>query len=141
MRVLDRIRDGDEQRQPLAHAELLLVAVIGDRYALDVLHHEVRSPGRRGPAVEHVRDCRVIEHREGLPLGLEPGDHGLRVHAELDDLERHAPLHGCGLLGEVDRPHPALSDPLEDAVAADLVRHLAVEFGGEPLLQVRIASG
>ena len=32
--------------------------------------------------------------RQGLPLGLEPGDHLLRVHARLDDLQGHLAAHG-----------------------------------------------
>ncbi len=69
-------------------AELVLVAVVGDRHALDQLHDEVGPAGRRRAGVEHLGDVRVVHQRQGLPLGLEAGDDLARVHARLDDLER-----------------------------------------------------
>ena len=55
--------------------QLVLVAVLGDRHALDQFHDEVR-PARVGRAgVEHLGDVRVVHQGQGLPLGLEPGEH------------------------------------------------------------------
>jgi hypothetical protein len=34
----------------------------------------------------------MVHHRQGLPLGLEAGDHLPRIHPRLDDLQRHPPL-------------------------------------------------
>jgi hypothetical protein len=36
----------------------------------------------------------------------------LRVHAQLDDLERHAPPHRFGLLGDIHHATPAFADAL-----------------------------
>src|SRR5262249_45930343 len=54
--VLDRLTDRDEELQALARGELGLVAVLGDRDAVDQLHDEerrtagpIRSRRRRGP--------------------------------------------------------------------------------------------
>jgi hypothetical protein len=35
-----------------------------------------------------------VEHTSGqrLPLGVEPGEHRLRVHLRLDQFDRHVPL-------------------------------------------------
>ncbi len=41
MGVLDRLTDGYEEFQPLPEREVVLVAVAGDRHALDQIHHEV----------------------------------------------------------------------------------------------------
>jgi hypothetical protein len=38
----------------------------------------------------------VVHHRQRLPPGLEAGDDLLGVHAQLDELERHAPPHRLG---------------------------------------------
>ena len=67
--------------------ELVLVAVLGDRDALDQLHDEVRPARVGGACVEHPGDVRVVHHGQGLPLGLEAGDDLAGVHARLDDLE------------------------------------------------------
>jgi hypothetical protein len=43
-----------------------------DRLAVGKLHHQVRSPGRRGAAVEQARDVGVLQVGEDLPLAPEP---------------------------------------------------------------------
>ena len=43
MGVLDRLADGDEQFQPLPRRQVVLVAVLGDRHALDQFHDEVAA--------------------------------------------------------------------------------------------------
>ena len=69
--------------------------------------------------VEHSGDVRVVHHRQGLPLGLEPGDDLLGIHAGLDDLERHPPANRAFLLGHVDGAHAPLAELLEQLVRAD----------------------
>ena len=56
--VLDGVADRDEQLQPLARRELVLVAVVGDRHAADEFHHEVGPAALRGAGVEHAGDVR-----------------------------------------------------------------------------------
>ena len=89
VRVLHRLADRHEQLQPLARRQLIVVAVLGDRHALDQLHDEVRPAGLGGAGVEDPGDVGVVHQGQGLPLGLEPGDDLARVHARLDDLQRH----------------------------------------------------
>ena len=106
--VLHRLADREEQFQPLAGRELLLVAVVGDRDALDQLHHEVGPAAVGGAGVEHPGDVGVVHQRQGLPLGLEPGDDVARVHARLDDLEGHLAADRLLLLGHEDQAHARL---------------------------------
>ena len=46
-------------------------------------------PDVGGAAVEHLGDVGMVHERQRLPLGLEAGDDLPRVHARLDDLQRH----------------------------------------------------
>ena len=55
--------------------QLVLVAVLGDRHALDQLHDE-EGPAVGGRAgVEDLGDVGVVHQGQGLPLGLEAGEH------------------------------------------------------------------
>ena len=118
VRVLHRRADLAEQRQPVRQAEAVLVAVLGERDALDQLHDEERPAvvGRAG--VEDPGDVGVVHQGQGLPLRLEPGQDGPRVHARLDQLERHLPLDRLRLLGEVDGAHAPFADLLAELVPA-----------------------
>ena len=65
---------GTNSSSRCARRELVVVAVLGDRDAVDQLHDEVgpAAVGRAG--VEDPGDVRVVHQRQGLPLGLEAGD-------------------------------------------------------------------
>ena len=64
---------------------------------------------------------RIYRIANGLvALGIEPGEDLLRVHPELDDLQRDAALERHRLLREVDRPHPTFAEQGQDAERSDL---------------------
>ena len=130
VRVLDREAGLDEEREPVLVLEMVLVAVIRDAHAAHELHHEERPSGGGGAGVEHARDVRVIHHRQRLPLGLEAGDDALRVHAQLDDLERDAAPDGFLLLGHVNHAAATLADHLKQFVTADAIAR-TFRDGGE----------
>ena len=94
----------------------MLVAVVGQRDALDQLHDEEGPPGLGRAGVEHLGDVRVVHQGQGLSLRLEPRQHRPRVHSLLDQLERHLPPHRLGLLGEVDAFPSAFADLLAELV-------------------------
>ena len=119
MGVLHGLANIDEQLQPLTRAQPGLVAVLRDRHAADQLHHEVGAAGFGRAGIEHLGNIRMVHHRQGLPLGLEPGDHLLGVHARLDDLQRDAAADRLGLLGDIDDAHSPFADLLQQLVAAD----------------------
>ena len=126
MGMLDRLADVDEDPQSLAGRQLVLVAVLRDRDAPHVIHHEVGSAALGRPGVEDLGDVRVVHQRQRLPLGLEAGDHLLGVHAQLDDLQRHLAADRLLLLGHVDVAQAAFADLLQELVGAD---HRAGLFG------------
>ena len=66
----------------------------------------------------------MVHQRQRLPLGLEPGDDLLGVHAQLDDLERDAAADRLLLLGHINHAAAAFADLLEQFVAADPVAGL-----------------
>ena len=77
MRVLNRRADLHEEMEPLRDAELVGIAEVRQRQALDEFHHKERrrrAPGVRGgslPGVQQPGNVRVIHERDGLPFRLE----------------------------------------------------------------------
>ena len=93
--VLDGLTDRDEQLQPGPDREPFAVAVLGDRLPAHQLHYEERLAGLGAAAVVHAGDIGVVHQGQRLPLGVEPGQHRARVHADLDQLERTCRLTGA----------------------------------------------
>ena len=112
MRVLHGVADGDEELEPLRGREVGLVAVIGDANAAHQFHDEEWPARGRRASIEHLRDVRMVHHCQRLPLLLKARDDLLRIHAHLDDLQRHAPPHRLLL---IRHPHHA------EATFADLL--------------------
>ncbi len=135
MGVVDPLADLDEQLEPASQAQAVLAAVASERDPVDVLHHEVR-PARPGRSrVVDPGDVRMIHQRERLALGLEPRDHLVGVHAQLDHLDGDLAAQRRALRGEVDHPHAALAQTFEDLVrpqrlAGQILRRGHVEDGG-----------
>ena len=90
------------------------------------------------PASSTRGDVGVVHHRQGLPLGLEPGEHRLGVHPGLDDLDRDGPLHRFGLLGHEDAAHAAFADLLDQLV---LPREDRADAGGRIAVIFRLRLG
>ena len=120
--VLHPLAHVDEQRQPIADREPMLVAVLRDGNPLHVLHREVRAALGRRPRVVDARDVRMIHQSQGLSLGIEASQDFLGVHAPLDQLERDRPANGHVLLRLVDDAHAAFADFPQDAVGTDAPR-------------------
>ena len=73
----------------------------------------------------------MVHQSQRLPLRLKPCDDRTRVHAELDDFERHPAAHRLFLLGHIDRTAPALPDSFQQLVPANPVAGILVEFALE----------
>jgi hypothetical protein len=119
MGVLHGVAYADEQIEPSADAELVLVAEINNGDAADKLHDKV-GPARRGLAsVQDMGDVGMLHDRQRLPLSLESRDHLPRVHARLEDFQRHLASNRLRLLGHEHHAEAPLADLLEQLVRAD----------------------
>ena len=117
--VLHGLADGDEEFEPFARGEVLLVTIFRDRDAFDQLHREVGAALRRGAGVQHLGDVLMVHQRQRLPLGLEPAQNLRRVHPGFDELERDAAFYRFGLFSRPDRAHAPFAKLLQELVRTD----------------------
>ena len=61
----------------------------------------------------------MIHERQRLPLGLESSDDQARIHARLEDFQRHLAPDRLSLLGHVDDAEAPFADLFEQPVWAD----------------------
>src|SRR5215467_16310266 len=80
----------------------MLIAVFRDLYPTDEFHHEIRTTGLSGAAIEYLRNAGMIHQSECLPLRLEPGDDTFSVHTWLDDFYRDTTPDRLLLFGHED---------------------------------------
>src|SRR6202035_1810803 len=106
---------------PLADCHPLVIAVLRDGYALDVLHHEVRPASCRGASVEDARDIGMVHHGQRLTLVGEASEYLARVHAEFYNFERDTAANGLALLGQVHSAHAPFAQRSKDLIAPEVV--------------------
>ncbi len=115
--VLHGLADRDEQRQPLAGRQPGPVAIVGDRHALDQLHHEIGA-ALGLPCIQDLGDVRMIHQGQRLPLLVEAGEHPLGVKAGANHLDGDAAVHGLDLVGDPDLAHAPFAELLAELEAA-----------------------
>ncbi len=107
---------GDEDHPPLRDGRLTLHRV-GERLALDVLHHDPRAAVLLSTEVEDANDVGVVEGggRHGLPAKPLP-EVGVPAQLLVDDLDGYL---GAGPLvgGGPDGPHPAGLEALLEPIS------------------------
>ncbi len=131
VRVLDGVEDAQTEPEAFDRVQPVLVGIQVDRHALDVLHHEVRQPFGRGPAVEEPGDVRMTERREDLALVPEPPDDQRGVHAAADHLERDAMLElVVGTARQVDGAHAAAAETPFDRIRTERAAEVRVVVSG-----------
>ena len=130
VRVLDGVAHLQEEAESLLDGQPVLVGELGQRPAVDMVHHEVRAARRRGARVEHLGHMRMVHEREQLDLLTEPLQHGLGIEPLLDDLDRHLLLEVAGALGEPHGAEAARAELGEQLVVADLVALALAAAGG-----------
>ncbi len=127
VRVVHRCADALEQTQALGHSEPVPVAVFRDRETVDVLDDEIRKLSVGDTAIEQLRDVRVRQRREDLPLGQEAAMQLVSVSAAAQQLHRDAAAElAVVALGKVDDAHPSASDLPQHLIRADLPASLAI---------------
>jgi len=109
-----------EQVDALVHAELPHVAIHIDGVAFDVLHHEVRRAFLGGAAIEQMRDVRMAQLREDLPLSLEPAQQRVGVEPRLQQLDRDLLLVLLVVAHCLEHlAHAAAAGFVDDAIGAE----------------------
>ena len=121
VRVVDGVAGFLKQAQSCIEGQPMLIAVIGNRNALDELHRKVGPPVARYATVQEAGNVRVIEAGEDSAFLAEAAQHTFRVHALLDDLQCRPLLKvGDRSFGEEHRAHAADPNAFEDSPAVDL---------------------
>ena len=122
VRRVERVRDlaGDGKRgrgvQPVFAPQ-----PIGQRLALQVLHHEVEFAVRRVAEVGDIDDVLVTDLVDRFCFGHEARHHvGVLGELRVDGLHRHL-LANHGVLRQVDDPHPPFPQLGGDLVIPDRV--------------------
>ena len=89
--------------------------------ARQVLHHD-EVLAARGDEIDRVDDVRVVERRGQLRFAQEQVDELFllgELREELLQHDLHLEAAGTELLADVDRPHAALGEVLQDDIAVD----------------------
>jgi hypothetical protein len=126
--VAVRVRHGvgelQEERQLALQRQL--GAGLVDGAALHPFHHEIGQALRAQAGVEQARDVRVIEPRQRLALLRKALQHGRRVHAALEQLDRRLALVGAvGAFGAPHLTHAAAAQQLQQTPGAQAVAGVA----------------
>ncbi len=58
----------------------------------------------------------MVHHRQGVPLGLEACQNLTRVHAQLEDLDRHATPNGLFLVSQIDDAKATLAQDAAERI-------------------------
>jgi hypothetical protein len=97
------------------------------RFQICILQSEICNRLRHA-AVKHLGDVGMVHEGERLPLGLEAGQDGARIHAGLDELDGDEAFDRLGLLGHPDAAHAAFADLLDELEAAAQDQSRLVRF-------------
>ena len=121
VRVRDRLRHLQEHAKTRAHVEALVVAVLVDRTAFDVLERQIRPAAGRHARVVQPRDVRVVERGEDVALPRHAlGERRARPGAARQ-LQRHgAPDHPVRALGQPHRAHAAFAQLAQQTIRTDV---------------------
>ena len=133
MGVLHRRAHLKEQQHALAQVGPMVFAPGIDALALDVLHRQERLAVCQHAAIEQMRNARMLQPRQHLPLAGEAlQQHRRAFRRRLQEFQRHL-LHEItvGALGQVDRAHAAFTQAAQQAVMPGRrgLRIVAAEVG------------
>ncbi|MDR3701194.1 MAG: hypothetical protein P4L56_16220 [Candidatus Sulfopaludibacter sp.] len=121
VRMVNGAAHREKKFQSFADGHPLLIAILRDGYALDVLHDKVRPALACGAGIEDPGDIRVVHDRQRLALVDEAGEHLARVHSQFDDFERYEAANRFKLFGQVDGAHTPLAERPKDPIPAEIV--------------------
>jgi hypothetical protein len=125
VRVRDRREHVEKEPQPVVDPQRALVAILVDGDAVDVLEDQVGLSRGGHARVDQVRDVRVRDAREDVPLAAEALLGGAPEPRDVEQLDGGAPFEAA--VAALRQPHaagPALADERDQPVGA---QHLAGE--------------
>lgn len=110
MRILHRAQHLSKKHEALIDAKVVVIAVLGDGRAFDVLEGEIGLPVFGKAGVEQLRDVRVIQTREDLALAGHALAHRSSHQHRMDELQRDPSREEpIDPLGEPNRAHASLA--------------------------------
>jgi hypothetical protein len=111
-----------EEPQTIPYREPIVIAVLGDRAALDMLHDQVGGTILEGSTVEDPGDSGVLQGSEDLPLVTKPPPRVGGVHAQAKELDRHLLVELAVLtLATKDDARTALTDSFCQPIGTDTI--------------------
>src|SRR5579864_3787172 len=119
MSVLHRRAYRAEKAEPFGDRQLVIVAILIQRLALDVLHNEVRLAIFRAAAFQQAGDVGMLEAGENLPFGFEASQRKPGVEAAAHTVDRDLFLVLVSdAHGPIDRAHSSFADLFDDSIRA-----------------------
>ena len=122
MRVMHCGTNRLKKLEPGYDVQAVRVAVGIDGDAVDILHDDVGGPVREGATVHEMRDVRVIELRQDLPLDFDPRMDSAGERAAEDHFDGDLLLElRIGTFGKVNLAHAADTQGAQHAIRSDSV--------------------
>src|SRR5580658_2050644 len=109
--------DFAKEPQTFVDRELILVAILVDGWAFDMLHDQIGRAVFAASAVEELHDVGMVESREGLALVAKSMENLLGIDSGLNHFDRN--LLSIVLivpLAEINDCHAAVADLAENAI-------------------------
>ena len=119
VRMLNGLANDREQFQTRRDGQCVRITIFRDRHAANQFHGEPWPPCFGSAGVEHPGNVGMVHHCKGLPFRFEAGNDLLRIHSQLDDLQRDVASHWQLLIGQEDGAKPALPDHFDELVRSD----------------------
>ena len=102
--------------------KLLLVAIVVDASAFNVLKHEIGLSGSGDPGIEQLRDVGMCQPREKVALPFESLFSAPAHESNVEELHCHAPFKSAVVpLCQPHAPHSAVTDLRQQGVCAQLL--------------------
>lgn len=117
--VLDGFTDLNEEPQTIGKRQFLLVAILGDRNALDIFHDEVGLSTGSGTGIENLGNAGMVHDGKRLAFRLEALKSDGVEHAGANELQGDLATNGRRLFGKPNLTHTTFTKNFEQAVRAN----------------------
>ena len=144
--IIDDGRQNGRHDRVIVHGRVhghLRIALLRDRCAFDELHREPDLAAIADAAIDQAGDVRVLELGEDLAFAQKTSHDFVRIHAALDQLQRHVMARAAAAaLRAIHGADAAAAELGKQAIAADLAADRNVELAEDAQWnQARIQQG